>query len=83
LFSEIYYPQGWKVSVDGGEVSHFRANYVLRALELPAGKHQITFSFQPDVVKFGSRISLVSFIILVLVGVGGIIYRVKYKQIQQ
>jgi len=83
LFSEIYYPQGWKVSVDGEEVPHFRANYVLRALELPAGKHQITFSFQPDVVKFGGRVSLASFIILVLVVVGGIIYRVKYKQIQQ
>jgi hypothetical protein len=83
LFSEIYYPQGWKVSVDGEEVPHFRANYVLRALELPAGKHQITFSFQPDVVKFGGRVSLASFIILVLVVVVGIIYRVKYKQIQQ
>jgi uncharacterized membrane protein YfhO len=83
LFSEIYYPQGWKVSIDGEEVTHFRANYVLRALELPAGKHQITFSFQPDVVKFGGRVSLASFIILVLVMVGGIIYRLKYKQIQQ
>jgi hypothetical protein len=83
LFSEIYYPQGWKVFVDSEEVPHFRANYVLRALELPAGKHQITFSFQPDVVKFGGRVSLISFIILVLVVVGGIIYRVNYKQIQQ
>ena len=83
LFSEVYYPKGWKVFIDGEEVNHFRANYVLRALEVPAGKHEVRFSFQPDVVQYGSTISLVSFVVLILIGLGGLVYRFKFKQIQQ
>ncbi|NEV94056.1 YfhO family protein [Psychroflexus sp. YR1-1] len=81
LFSELYYPKGWKVTLDGKEVNHFRANYVLRAMHLPAGSHQITFSFEPDVVSFGGKISLASFILLALIILGGLGYSLKRKQI--
>ncbi len=81
LFSELYYPQGWKVSIDGEETEHFRANYVLRALQVPAGKHQITFSFEPEVVQMGSKITLASFIVLVLIILGGLGYHYKRKQL--
>jgi hypothetical protein len=80
LFSELYYPKGWKVTVDGEEVEHFRANYVLRALELPAGSHQIKFSFEPEVVSFGGKITLASFILLSLIILGGLAYTIKRKQ---
>ncbi|SDG75713.1 YfhO family protein [Psychroflexus sediminis] len=81
LFSELYYPKGWKVTIDGKEATHFRANYVLRAMKLPAGSHQITFSFEPDVVSYGGKITLTSFIILLLIILGGLGYTIKRKQI--
>ncbi len=51
VFSEIYFPWGWKVSVDGKPVEMGRVNYVLRALQLPAGDHEIDFKFAPDEVN--------------------------------
>lgn len=80
LFSEVYYPKGWKVYIDDEEASHFRANYVLRAMELPSGKHQLTFAFEPDVVSYGGKITLASFILLSLIILGGMGYTIKRKQ---
>ena len=51
VFSEIYFPWGWKVNVDGKPVEMGRVNYVLRALQLPAGDHEIDFKFAPDEVS--------------------------------
>ena len=51
VFSEIYFPWGWKVNVDGKPVEMGRVNYVLRALQLPAGDHEIDFKFAPDEVN--------------------------------
>lgn len=51
VFSEIYFPWGWKVTVDGKPVEMGRVNYVLRALQLPAGDHEIDFRFDPDAVN--------------------------------
>ncbi|MCX2681432.1 hypothetical protein OOZ15_15870 [Galbibacter sp. EGI 63066] len=79
VFSEMYYPHGWKVSIGGQEVEEFRANYALRALEIPAGAHEITFVFDPDVVKKGSKIALASSLLLGLLLLGGIFYTFKKK----
>ncbi len=51
VFSEVYFPWGWKVSVDGKPVEMGRVNYILRALQLPAGDHEIDFKFAPDEVN--------------------------------
>ena len=76
VFSEMYYPHGWKATIDGEEVSHYRVNYTLRGLYVPEGSHEITFEFVPQVVKTGSTISLISSLILVLC-FGGAIYRFR------
>lgn len=73
VFSEIYYPYGWQCYIDGEEVEHFRANYVLRALKVPAGTHKIEFKFAPKSYAVGEKISLagsVSLLLLLLVGIG-------------
>lgn len=64
VFSEIYYPNGWKAFVDGEEVPVLRANYVLRAIEIPAGRHEITFRYDPPVFKTGKILSRVSSILI-------------------
>ncbi len=81
VFSEIYYPYGWKILVDGKEASHYKVNYVLRGMPLPAGNHTIEFSFQPKVVQRGSAISLASSIALILLALGGLVYTLKNKKI--
>ncbi len=65
VFSEIYYPDGWKVILDDGkELDIIRANYVLRAVELPAGSHKLTFKFAPKSYYAGAYIDLTCLIIL-------------------
>jgi hypothetical protein len=58
VFSEIHYPDGWEVDIDGEKAVHFRANYVLRAMVVPAGEHTITFSFRPAPYYKGRYVSL-------------------------
>lgn len=68
IFSEVYYNvrDEWKATVDGEERPILRANYVLRALRVPEGKHTITFRFEPVSITAGYTLDLVSSIILVL-----------------
>ncbi|MBA9072137.1 hypothetical protein GGR22_000263 [Flavobacterium gossypii] len=80
VFSEIYYPKGWKVTIDGKETEHFRVDYTLRGLEVPAGKHTIEFKFEPQVVKTGSTITLISSILMLLLLAGGIYFENKRKK---
>ncbi len=66
VFSEVYFPWGWKVSVDGKPVEMGRVNYVLRALQLPAGDHEIDFKFAPDEVNKSQTCATVAVIIIYL-----------------
>jgi len=74
VFSEIYYPKGWHVTIDGKAVEMFEADYVLRALLIPAGKHTIEFKFEPEVVSKGSKIALISSILILLSIIGSVVF---------
>ncbi len=79
MFSEVYYPDGWKIFIDGKEINHMRVNYILRGMPVPAGNHTIEFKFDPDVVKTGSKITLASSILLGILLLGGLFYEFKKK----
>lgn len=81
VFSEMYYKNGWKATIDGKETSIYNVNYVLRGLQIPAGKHTIEFNFEPEVVATGSKIALGSSILMVLLIGFGIYQERKRFQI--
>lgn len=84
VFSEMYYAQGWNAYIDGKPVPHFEADYTLRGLKVPAGKHSIEFRFEPQVVKTGSTIALISFILMiVLAGAGIYLWRKKQSSLPE
>ena len=64
VFSDIYYEDGWNAYIDGIPVAHLRANYVLRAVPVPAGEHTLSFRFEPTIIKKGNTITLASYGIL-------------------
>lgn len=65
VFSEVFYDKGWKSYIDNEEVPHYRVNYLLRGLAVPAGTHKITFKFEPETYALGSTLAI---------GFGSIIY---------
>lgn len=59
VFSETFYPKGWKARIDGEKASFFRCNYILRGMIIPAGEHEIEFSYMPKTAKIGGMVSLI------------------------
>lgn len=84
VFSEIYYNvrDEWKVRIDGQPADLLRANYVLRALRVPAGNHTIEFSFEPVSVAVGSKIDLISSILMMILLIGAVVMNVRGKKEQ-
>lgn len=72
VFSEIYYAEGWKAYIDGKETPILRANYVLRAIEVPAGEHKIEFRCEPDTQKTFNIINLIGSILIIVFIIGAI-----------
>lgn len=79
IFSEIYYQPGWNAYIDGEKVEHFRANWILRGLKIPAGNHEIEFKYEPDTYWFLKYASAVGSVILVLLIVGYVVFSM-YKR---
>lgn len=78
VFSEIYYPKGWVAKVDGVEMPVFRANYILRAMMIPQGEHEVIFEFNPKSYEIGNKISFASSLILLL-AIAAIVFA-EYKK---
>ncbi|MFY8171176.1 MAG: YfhO family protein, partial [Sphingobacteriaceae bacterium] len=77
VFSEIYYEKGWNAYVDGQKTDHIRVNYVLRGMKIPAGKHEVSFRFEPANYFLGEKIAGVSSILLLLLVAGNLFMAYK------
>lgn len=80
VFSEIWYPAGWKAFVNGKEEPIICANYLLRALKIPAGQHTVEFKFQPASVATGNRITMISSVLILLLCAAGIVAAFRQKR---
>ena len=82
VFSEIYYPDGWKAAVDGAPVDVLRADWTLRAAQLPAGEHDLVLRFAPASYRIGaniSRASSLTLILLLLLSIAGLFLPARKK----
>ena len=77
IFSEIYYPHGWHLYVDGKEIELGRANYVLRAAVIPEGEHQLTMTFIPDALAW-DKLGYTLVILAILISIGCIGLSLRY-----
>jgi hypothetical protein len=66
VFSDIYYPAGWKAFLDGQEVEIKRVNYILRAVMVPSGEHTIEFRFEPGSVKAANTLAIIGGVLILL-----------------
>ena len=87
VFSEIYYPYGWKATIDGKPADIYRVNYMLRAINVPEGAHKIHMEFAPDSVKKGDTIAMVcifimyaTIIVVLALGIYGAVRKRKVKE---
>jgi hypothetical protein len=80
VFSEVYYEHGWKAYVDGELVPHFRVNWILRAMIIPAGEHDVEFVFYPDGFFNARTIAKASSALLLLPFAGVIFYEIRKKK---
>jgi len=79
VFSEIYYQPGWNAYVNGKLTDHFRADYILRSMVVPAGNNTIVFEFKPKSFYVGQKISLASSVLLVILIIIALINNIKSK----
>ncbi|MEL6651078.1 MAG: YfhO family protein [Bacteroidota bacterium] len=82
IFSEVYYNdgKGWNAYLDGQPASHFQANYILRGMKIPAGKHTIEFRFEPSAFSTGNTLSLVFSILVILLLAGALFITFRPKK---
>lgn len=76
VFSEVYFPWGWKATIDGKDAEIGRVNYVLRALKVPAGSHTIKFVFDPDSVNTTETLAYISIILIYVAFIAAIVMAV-------
>jgi uncharacterized membrane protein YfhO len=81
VFSEVYYDNGWEAFVNGKKVPHYRVNYILRGMELPAGSGEIKFVFDPVSYELGVITTWIASALL-LIFMGVIAYR-ELKKVNQ
>ena len=79
VFSEIYYP-GWEATVDGQPVELGRVDYILRAMNIQPGKHQVELSFFPKSVNMTETIAYIAYVLLFLLVAGGVFMEYRRRK---
>jgi len=80
VFSEVYYPAGWKAYIDNKEAPIVKTDYVLRGLAIPAGKHDIRFEFKPDAYVKGKTYTTIFQSLLIALLLGSIFMEWKNRK---
>lgn len=83
VFSEIFYKDGWNAYLNGELVPHYRVNYVLRGMQIPAGANEIEFRFEPVVIAKGGTINLISIVLFLLISGAWFFIAKKRKDVQE
>ena len=81
VFSEIYYP-GWTATIDGKPATIVRADYVLRAMKVPAGHHKIEMVFDPQSVHTTELIAYIALGLLLLLVILGVVLTLRQRKKQ-
>jgi hypothetical protein len=80
VFSEVYYGQGWNVFIDNERAPYYRVNYALRGMMVPAGKHTITFRFEPSSYYTGIKLAISGYIVMLLLLTGGLVLNMRMNK---
>ena len=80
VFSEMFYPNGWSVRVDGELQSYHKVNYMLRGVVVPPGKHEIVFAFKPTVIRNGTLLMASGWLLLLLM-IGMLMWQQKESKL--
>ena len=82
VFSEIYYQPGWKATIDDKPADHFRADWILRAMRIPAGEHEIVFEFKPEGYILAANIEAYSSFLILILLIAAVGYSI-YKEVKK
>lgn len=82
VLSEIWYPAGWKASIDGKPLNIYKTNFILRGMAIPAGEHKVVLTFKPASVYWGTLFSWIGHLLLVGLGIGAISIMYKKRSLQ-
>ncbi len=80
VFSEVYFPWGWEVTIDGKPAEIGRVNYVLRALRVPAGEHEIVMTFDPKSLRATTALATVSIILIYIAAAAAFFFAVRQRK---
>jgi hypothetical protein len=83
VFSEIYYKDGWNAFIDGKSSPYFRADYVLRAVTIPAGKHTIEFKFEPETYYLSKKLSYAGSALILIFALGIVLLEIINRKKEQ
>ena len=82
VFSEIYYPKGWKATIDGKPAKIVLVDYILRGMVIPPGKHTIVMVFKPKAYFVGLKIDTIGSVVVVLIVIGALVYEIVRRRKQ-
>lgn len=79
VLSEIWYPVGWEASIDSKPIDIYKTNFVLRGMAIPAGKHEVTLTFEPASVYWGNLFSWIGHLLLLGLGIGAVFFTYRKR----